>query len=179
MKVFISYAREDFNVAKDVYDALAKFELIKPWLDQESLLPGNDWKDEILNVIEKSRFIIILLSNNSIDKRGFFQSEIKEAIKRFSDYPDNDIYLIPVRIDKCNPPRDIQDIQYLDLFVDFEKAANKIIKTIVTSAKKDFINEKKSFSILETDLIKQKSDLIDKISESKEKNFDLKKKRKY
>ena len=41
--VFISYAREDFPAAKRIYDELRRAG-VEPWLDKESLLPGQKWK---------------------------------------------------------------------------------------------------------------------------------------
>ena len=44
--VFISYAREDFAKAKRLYEDLKEARII-PWLDKESLLPGQQWKTAI------------------------------------------------------------------------------------------------------------------------------------
>jgi len=55
MKIFISYAREDYDVAKRLFDSLKSVAELDPWLDKENLLPGVDWENEIFNVMEKSQ----------------------------------------------------------------------------------------------------------------------------
>jgi len=52
--VFISYAREDSNAAKSLYEDLKKANL-NPWLDKESILPGQNWESEIGKAIKNSR----------------------------------------------------------------------------------------------------------------------------
>jgi hypothetical protein len=46
MKVFISYARKDKEVARSLYNDL-KNAGVQAWLDTEDLLPGQNWKREI------------------------------------------------------------------------------------------------------------------------------------
>ena len=65
--VFISYAREDLKHAERLYNELKKAEF-KPWLDKHNLVAGQDWKEEIMDAIENSRFFIPLFSSNSVQK---------------------------------------------------------------------------------------------------------------
>ncbi len=53
VKVFISYAREDYKIARKLYHDLRKAG-VKPWLDEEDLLPGKKWKVEIEKAIRGS-----------------------------------------------------------------------------------------------------------------------------
>ena len=71
------------------------------WFDQESLSPGVKWKPAISIAIRECRYFIALLSSRSISKRGFVQSEIKQAIEVLEEYPENETYVIPVRLDEC------------------------------------------------------------------------------
>ncbi len=71
MKVFISYAREDLEIAKKLRNDLEKAG-IKTWLDKEDLLPGQYWKTVILREIkESSHFIALLSSKGAIKSDGF------------------------------------------------------------------------------------------------------------
>ena len=63
-KVFISYAREDEDIAKKLYSDLKK-EGINAWLDIEKLPPGGRWGREIKQAIENSDYFITLLSKNN------------------------------------------------------------------------------------------------------------------
>jgi hypothetical protein len=76
MKVFISYAREDYTSAKKLFDYLKRIDGIEPWLDKESLLPGMDWKYGIMVALRESRFVILLLSPCLIHKSGYVQHEM-------------------------------------------------------------------------------------------------------
>ena len=61
LQIFISYAREDVEAARKLYRDLKNAEL-NPWLDEEVLLPGQNWKSAIKKAIKESRFFIALLS---------------------------------------------------------------------------------------------------------------------
>ena len=51
--IFISYAREDRDVARKLYNRL-KQEGFNPWLDQENIVPGQDWEKEIRKAIKEA-----------------------------------------------------------------------------------------------------------------------------
>jgi hypothetical protein len=73
-KIFLSYARENMSMAKQLYNDLKRYGL-DVWLDTESLLPGDRWKDKIQDAIENSNYFIALLSRKSVNKKGFVQKE--------------------------------------------------------------------------------------------------------
>lgn len=49
-RIFISYATEDYDFALKIYESL-KREGAEPWLDRKDLLPGQNWKQVIKQVI--------------------------------------------------------------------------------------------------------------------------------
>ena len=63
-KVFISYAREDIEVARKLYHDLKDAGVV-PWMDKVDLLIGQDWKFEIKQAIKDSSYFLALLSSNS------------------------------------------------------------------------------------------------------------------
>jgi hypothetical protein len=69
-KVFISYAREDIEKALQLYHDLKDAGLI-PWMDEEDLLPGQNWQTVIKREIRDSRYFIAVLSSASLSKTGF------------------------------------------------------------------------------------------------------------
>ena len=128
--VFISYARPDYDKASRLYTDL-KTRGLNPWLDKESILPGQDWDNEIKRAIKKSRFFIALLSSNSVTKIGYVQRELKNALEKQEEFPEPNTYLIPARLDECN----IEDlrltkIQYVDLFSEWNMGIEKIVKAM-------------------------------------------------
>ena len=128
-KVFISYSHLDEQHASCLYFDLRKSGL-DVWLDKESLLPGQDWKAEIEKAIQGSDFVVLLLSNNSVAKRGFFQKEVRLTLDVLQTIPFGHIYLLPIRIDECHVPAQLASIQYVDLFPYREHGLRKLIKSI-------------------------------------------------
>ena len=114
-KIFISYAREDREQVTQLYQALELFGL-EPWMDTESLLPGQEFEREIMRAIRSSDFFIICLSRNSVSKRGFVQKEWKAGLDIAKSYLDEDIFMIPVKLDDCDVPAAISHIQWLELY---------------------------------------------------------------
>ncbi len=76
IKVFIAYAYEDSEAAKRLSSSL-KAAGFEPWLDQEKLLPGQNWPRAIDRAIEVSDFFLACLSKQSTLKRGHFQNELR------------------------------------------------------------------------------------------------------
>lgn len=128
--VFISYAKEDIDSARKLYNYLNHYD-VKGWLDNEALLPGQDWQNEISTAIKNSRAFIALISSRSVDKKGFVQKEIRQALFELDKYPPGAIYIIPARLDECLPsyPR-LQDLHWVDLFPNFFDGLERIIESL-------------------------------------------------
>jgi TIR domain/Pentapeptide repeats (8 copies) len=131
MKVFISYAREDLELAKKLYLTLGRIRGYEPWLDQERLLPGVEWEPEIMRAIEESHAIILLLSARCMRKTGFVQREIREAIEKAKLYPPGRVNIIPARVDDCTVPYpELRKIQRVDLFPMWQTGFVKILTSL-------------------------------------------------
>jgi len=118
-RIFISYAREDERAVRQLYRKLADAGFI-PWMDKADLLPGEQWQPAIKKALRKADFLIICLSSTSVQKRGFVRREFRDALDLWQEKHDDDIYLIPVRLENCDPPDDLAGFQWLDLFEDDE-----------------------------------------------------------
>jgi hypothetical protein len=128
--VFISYAREDSDAAKRLYEELKNAGLI-PWLDKESLIAGQNWKIAINKAIKKSRYFIPIFSSSSVEKRGYVQKEFKYALDVFDEFPESQIFVIPVRLNDCDIPYEkLKDIEYVDLFPDWNKGLQRIVQAM-------------------------------------------------
>lgn len=127
MKLFISYAREDLTLVRKLYSDLKSISFLLPWLDVEDLKPGQEWEEGILAAIETSNYALIVLSMNSVNKYGYFQKEMRELLERYKYFPPGKIFLIPVRIEECEPKhRELKNLQWIDLFSDWDSGINKI-----------------------------------------------------
>ncbi|OQY59787.1 MAG: hypothetical protein B6245_04790 [Desulfobacteraceae bacterium 4572_88] len=126
-KVFISYAREDVKFARKLYHDL-KGAGAAPWLDQECLLPGQNWKIMIRKAIEESRFFLALLSSGALSKKGYALKELRMALDMLDEIPDEDVFIIPVRLNECWPADErLKDIHWADIFLSYEAGLEKIL----------------------------------------------------
>lgn len=129
-KIFISYAREDQNIALRLYRDLISVGL-NPWIDKENLLPGQDWKQTITKAIGESSYFIALLSTNSISKKGYIQKELRIAIDVWSELPPSTIFIIPVRLEECEPLNDeLRHLHWADLFPSYQNGLEKILQVL-------------------------------------------------
>jgi hypothetical protein len=58
LKVFLCHGREDKSSVRHLYHLLRAVG-IKPWLDEEQLLPGQDWKLEITRAVRQSDIVLV------------------------------------------------------------------------------------------------------------------------
>jgi len=126
-RVFIAYVQEDAAAAEQLYRDLRR-EGYEAWLDRKKLLPGQNWPRAIEQAIEVSDFFIACFSRRATGKRGWFQSELRYALDCARRAPLGEIFLIPVRLEECAvPARLSREIQYVDLFPDWEKGLRRIL----------------------------------------------------
>jgi hypothetical protein len=127
---FISYAREDREAARRLARDL-KSRGINTWMDEDDLLPGQDWKAEISKAVRASDYFILLLSSNSVSKRGYVQRELRQALEVVDEKPFSSIFLIPVRLHDVLPPSGrLQDFHWLDMFPSWERGVERLLQAI-------------------------------------------------
>jgi hypothetical protein len=123
---FISYGKPDIEHATRLAADLTRLG-IDVWLDKDRLLPGQRWRDEITSAIRNSKFFLVLLSTRSVTRRGYVQAEIGEALDVLAQMPPGGIFLIPARLDECQPSHpQLLDLQWVDLFPDWQSGLRKI-----------------------------------------------------
>ena len=116
LKVFLSYASQDRPAVREIYNALKVEEWIDPWLDQEKILPGQDWQMVIETAVDEADVVIICLSNQSVPKEGYVQREIRYAYDIALEKPEATIFLVPLRLDDCDVPRKLRFLHKVDYF---------------------------------------------------------------
>ena len=116
LRVFLCHSSNDKPTVRELYQKLRAEAWIEPWLDEEELYPGQDWNMEIEKAVEAADAIIVCLSKGSITKEGYVQRELRTVLD-FADYkPEGTLYIIPVRLEECEPPRRLRAWQYADYF---------------------------------------------------------------
>ncbi len=128
-QVFLSYASENEDIARKVYEGLVKRD-VEVWFDKEDLGPGK-WKDKVLKAITRSRYFIILISEAALrktgDEPGFQDKELNRAYNIAEDQPDDEFTIIPVRIEDCDRgDHRLTSFQQYDLYDDFEEGLDTI-----------------------------------------------------
>jgi len=130
--VFICYAKEDLKTAKRLYDDLERAG-IAVWLNKKKLVVGQNWKLEIKKAMQHSRYILTLLSSHSVSKSGYVQEELREALDMQARMPLDQIRIIPVRLDECDPTHEqLRDLHWLDLFESYEEGLQQILQLFPT-----------------------------------------------
>jgi len=129
-RVFIAYVEENYDSAQRLYNELSH-RGFSPWVDKKKLLPGQNWPRAIQRAIEVSDFVLLLYSRRAASKRGGFQAELRYAMECARKLPLDEVFIIPARLEVCKVPAKLtQEIQYVDLFPDWDKGLRKIIATI-------------------------------------------------
>jgi hypothetical protein len=134
-QVFVAYVVEDLAPARRLCRAL-RAAGCAPWLDKERLLAGQNWPRAIARAIEDSDVFIACFSPRSIIKRGQFQSELRYALDCARQEPLDSTFVIPVRFEKCAVPRRVaDDLQYVDLFPDWDRGVRRVIQAVRRAAR--------------------------------------------
>jgi len=120
--VFLSHASEDKPAVRYLCERL-KADGFDPWLDEERLLPGQEWPLEIEKAMRSSDAILLCFSARSVAKEGFVQREYKRAMQYQEEKPEGTIFVIPVRLDACEMPFFIRELQWVDFPAGYDRLA--------------------------------------------------------
>jgi len=127
---FISYAREDRDVAIRLRNDLARWGAA-PWIDIVDLIAGQDWPLAISRALRDSSHFLVLVSRHSVTKRGYVQKEVREAIALLDLLPPDAIFVVPVRLDDSEPVHGrLRNLHWVDLFVDYDKGLRQIARSL-------------------------------------------------
>jgi CheY-like chemotaxis protein len=127
LKVFLCHSLGDKPVVRALYWKLRK-DGIKPWLDEEDLLPGQKWQHEITKAVRSTDVVLVCISSQSLTKEGYVQKEIRFALDAADEKPDGTIFLIPVRLADCPLPDRLAQWQWVDLFE--ENGYEKLLRAL-------------------------------------------------
>ncbi len=116
LRVFLCHSSSDKPMVRELYQKLSAEGWMDVWLDEEKLLPGQDWDYEIDQALDKSDAVIVTLSTDSVSKEGYVQKELRFALDIALEKPEGTIFILPVRLDDCERPRRLRPIQGIDYF---------------------------------------------------------------
>jgi len=106
--VFISYAREDSEFARLLYDALAA-QRREVWADWEGILPGATWDAEIARGIEEADAFVFVLSPDSVTS-----IECGRELTRAVEHAKRLFPLLYRAVEPVDAPAPLQTVQWTD-----------------------------------------------------------------
>ena len=115
LKVFLAHANDDKQIVRHLHDRLVRSG-VRVWLDEERLLPGQNWEGEIRRAVQESDAVIVCLSKRYIEHRGYRHRELRIALEEAALFPEGEIFLIPARLEECEVPDNLRSLQRVDLF---------------------------------------------------------------
>jgi len=116
LKVFLCHSSNDKTAVREFYDKLIFEGWIDPWLDAEKLIPGQDWGYEIEKAVDEADIILVFLTKNSVNKEGYVQRELRIVLDHADYKPEGTLFVIPIRLEECEPPRRLRSWHYADYF---------------------------------------------------------------
>lgn len=115
LRAFLCHSSGDKPAVRELYYRL-RSNGIDPWLDEEDLLPGQDWQREIPKAVRESDVVIVCLSRGSVTKTGYVQKEIKFALDVADLQPEGGIFIIPAKLEDCEVPERLSHLHWVNLF---------------------------------------------------------------
>jgi hypothetical protein len=135
-RVFISYAREDGDLAARVFDALQKSHF-EPWLDKEALIGGDDWDQRIQDELEATDFTLILYTPvfcRKID--SYVNREVALARRRALSVRGS--FLIPLRTSDIAPEDRVPELSEYQEMVLRPEGFDEDISKVISTMRRDF-----------------------------------------
>ena len=122
LKLFLCHSKDDKPKVRELYHRLVA-DGFDAWLDEENLLPGQDWDLEIRKAVRESDVVVVCLSKGAVTKTGYVQKEIRFALDVADEQPEGTIFIIPAKLEACQVPLRLNKWQWVNLFetVGYEK----------------------------------------------------------
>ena len=127
LRIFLCHSSGDKPEVRNLYQRLSS-DGFDPWLDEEKLLPGQEWEVEIPKAVKTSDVVIVCLSHKAINKSGYVQKEIKFALDKAEEQPEDTIFLIPLKLEECDVPERLQRWHWVNLFE--EKGYERLMSSL-------------------------------------------------
>ena len=111
---FLCHCHEDRKAILALWSHL-KRDGVEVWLDKKNLFAGQDWERTIRKAILQSDVIIVGLSRRFNKEHGFRHEELRIALQK-AKWLDDEVFIIPVRFEKCDMPESLQHLLRVDFF---------------------------------------------------------------
>ena len=85
-------------------------------MDEQDLLPGEEWEPAVEKAIKASDVMLICLSKIAVNRQGYLNREIRFGLKVAETMPADRIFLIPACLDAGKVPDSLQHRHRVDVF---------------------------------------------------------------
>lgn len=113
--VFLIHAHSDREIVHKLYQRLVE-DGLNVWLDAERLQPGQDWQNEIRNALIQCDVVLACLTRGFDKQQGYRHEELKLALEKANFLPNDEVFIIPVRLEECDLPESLRHLHRVDLF---------------------------------------------------------------
>jgi len=114
IKIFLIHSHGDRESTHRLYQRMIR-DGFDAWLDVENLQPGQEWQREIRRAILQSDAILACLSRGFDKQQGFRHEELRIALEK-ARWMEDAVFIIPVRLERCDMPESLQHLHRVDLF---------------------------------------------------------------
>lgn len=126
IKVFLSHSSKDKELVRRIGNDLESYGF-DIWLDEKEILIGDSIVDKVDRGLNKSNFVLALLSKASLES-GWVKQEIQSALH--FHHTDKSIFVIPVLVEECEIPHYLAPLKYADLTKNYDKGIREIVLSI-------------------------------------------------
>lgn len=130
--MFICHGSQDKDRVRQLVKTIRRAN-IEPWLDEEKLIPGQDWQMEIARAIREAHAVVVCLSRATCSKADYVQQEIRHALEVAYQQPEGAVFVIPAKLEECDIPEKLQKWQWVML--DASEGITRLIAALEARAK--------------------------------------------
>lgn len=131
--VFISYARQDTEVARNLAEKLQAAG-VGVWWDAHIKL-GENWAETIEAQLRSADYILILVTTAALQSKQVMANASPRAVR---EYGDRDVTVVPVLLEDVDMPPSLSGIQYLDFRDNQDRAVDALVSRLSSGAEIDF-----------------------------------------
>lgn len=115
-RIFIIHSHKDKDTARDI-TAMLRDMGYNPWLDEEEIVPGQNWNKAIRQAIENSSVALFLASPNTNEKESSVFSEVKAAREVLRAHDEAHSPIIPVLLsEEAELPKELAEIHAVKFY---------------------------------------------------------------
>ena len=131
--VFISYAHQDADVARNLTEKL-RAAGIGVWGDAQNQL-GDNWAERIESQLRSADYMLILVTTAALQSKQVMANASPRAMR---EYGDRDVTVVPVLLEDVELPPSLSGIQYLDFRGSQDRAIEALVSRLSSGVEIDF-----------------------------------------